>query len=66
MQGDCIFGWILIGFILGMFLGIFLGIGCGDSDKTLDKLKETESNLNEVITERDTYKNLILQKSLEE
>lgn len=66
MKEDIVVGCILIGFILGMFFGIFIGIGCGNSDKILDKLRETESNLNEVTTERDTYRNLIVQKSLEE
>lgn len=66
MKGDYIVGLIFIGLIVGIVLGAFIGIGCSDSGKIQDKLREIEFRLDKVTTERDTYKNLIVQKSLED
>lgn len=64
---DCIVGYLFLGLIIGIVIGTLITVGLSeDSSEIRDKLIETQNSLKEVITERDTYKNLILEKSLEE
>lgn len=64
---DCIVGYLFLGLIIGIVVGTLITVGLSeDSSEIRDKLIETQNSLKEVITERDTYKNLILEKSLEE
>ncbi|MBP3463749.1 MAG: hypothetical protein J6K45_04635 [Clostridia bacterium] len=69
---DGMFLGIIIGVIIGVIIGLLIGLGISaginkeDFRYTQEKLNNTETSLNEVITERDTYKNLILEKSLED
>lgn len=69
---DCLIDGMFLGIIIGVIIGLLIGLGISaginkeDFRYTQEKLNNTETSLNEVITERDTYKNLILEKSLED
>lgn len=64
---DLEIGYVFIGIIIGIVIGALLSLIFSENKNEIkNELVETQNSLIEVTTERDIYKNLILEKSLEE